>query len=215
MFRKLKIQMVIFDLPTIINDKALIHNSIYHTVRLINPNIKKQELLPFYNTHRNEIIEHFVNQQKISSPEIIKQNLASEFHYFFKKELLMNPKNLLIHKQIPTLFSTLKDDNIKVVITSDYSSYIQDSIINQFYFKDKIDEFWFDSSISNINNNIKTLSINNKLDNINKVITVNNYLSQQTNFKITHITINKHSKIKINDSNIVVVPCIMDITSYF
>ena len=211
MFRKLKIQMVIFDLPTIINDKALIHNSIHHTVRLINPNIKKQELLPFYNTHRNEIIEYFVNQQKHSSPEIIKQNLASEFHYFFKKELLKNQKNLLIHKQIPTLFSALKDNNIKVAINSDYSSYIQDSMINQFYLKDKIDDFLFDSNIFGINKRIKNLLIRNNLDNPNKVITVNNYLSNHDH-KYNNITIKKDIE-KNNDSDMIVT-CIMDIEKY-
>ena len=44
MFRKFKIQMVVFNLPTIINDKELIHNSMLHTIRLINPNIKKEQL---------------------------------------------------------------------------------------------------------------------------------------------------------------------------
>jgi len=212
--------MVVFNLPTIINDKELIHNSMLHTIRLINPNIKKEQLLPFYNLHRNDIINYFVNKQKINSPQIVKTNLASEFHYFLKKELINNQKNLLIHKKIPILFSTLKNNNIKVGITSDYSVNIQDSIMNHSYFKDKVDDFMFDINIFSTNstilkcnsNKINILLRRNEIIEYNRVIIVNNYLSQQYP-KFNNITIMKDKKINMDNSNLT-VSCIMDIEKH-
>ena len=78
--------MIICDMAgTIIQEKGIVYNSLFNTIRLIKPNLQKSEINKFYGCNKKEIIDYFVDLEKMNSPEIVKNNLNSEFNYYLKK----------------------------------------------------------------------------------------------------------------------------------
>ena len=87
MFKLSHTRMLVCDMAgTIIQERGIVYNALFNTVKLINPMIERREINNFYGCNKKEVIDYFVDQQEIDSPEIVKSNLNSEFNYFLKKE---------------------------------------------------------------------------------------------------------------------------------
>ena len=91
MFCKNSIKMIVCDMAgTIIQENGIVYNSLYHTIRLINPNLKREDINKFHGCSKKEVIDFFVDKERMNSPEVVKSNLNSEFNYFLKKEYSIN-----------------------------------------------------------------------------------------------------------------------------
>ena len=77
----------------------------------------------------------------MNSPEIVKNNLNSEFNYYLKKEYKNNKDISLIHHNLPSFFNALKQQDIKIALNTGYNKEIQKLLINKFNLNDSIDDF--------------------------------------------------------------------------
>ena len=101
MFRISSTKMLICDMAgTTIQEKGIVYNSLYRTIKLIHPNLQKNDIKPFGGAKKREVIKYFVNKRKMDSPEVVINNLDSEFNYFLKKEYQNNPSVKLIHPNL-------------------------------------------------------------------------------------------------------------------
>jgi phosphoglycolate phosphatase len=125
MFRITSTKMLICDMAgTTIQEKGIVYNSLYKTIRLVYPELKKEDIKEFGGAKKREVIKYFVNKRKMDSPEVVINNLDSEFNYFLKKEYQENPSVKLIDPNLPNFFNALRDQNIKIQdIIKKYKNY--------------------------------------------------------------------------------------------
>ena len=219
MFRQYKINMIVFDISSsIINDRQIIHNSLFNTIKLIRPNIQKNEILKLHNYSKNQVIDYHVNIEKMDSPDIVKQNLYSEFNYFLKKEYIHNDNVSLTDDNIPELFISLRDKGIKIALNSYYPTSIQDMIINRFDLIDKVDDFISPDQVIYKKKNsdlIYTLLNRNNIRNPSNVIKVgDNIFNMSKNFHtVSILSCYNETKIKNFNSDII-LKSIMDIENH-
>ena len=91
MFSRNSIKMIVSDMAgTIIQENGIVYNALYNTIKLINPNLKKEEINNFHGCSKKEVIDFFVDKERMNSPEVVKSNLNSEFNYYLKKEYTEN-----------------------------------------------------------------------------------------------------------------------------
>ena len=83
------------------------------------------EINRFYGCNKKEVIDFFVDVEKMNSPEIVKNNLNSEFNYYLKKEYQNNKNVTLIHHNLPCFFYALRDQDIKIALNTGYNKEIQ------------------------------------------------------------------------------------------
>ena len=142
MFRTTSTKMLICDMAgTTIQEKGIVYNSLYRTIRLIHPNLQKNDIKPFGGAKKREVIKYFVNKKKMDSPEVVINNLDSEFNYFLKKEYQENPSVQLIHPNLPSFFNSLRDQDIKICLNTGYNKEIQQLLIDKFNMTDFIDDY--------------------------------------------------------------------------
>ena len=142
MFRLSQTKMLVCDMAgTIIQEKGIVYNALFNTVRLIDKNLLRSDINKFYGFNKTEVIDHFVDKKKMNSPEIVKMNLNSEFNYFLKKEYLNNYNVSLIDKNIPYFFNALRDHDIKITLNTGYNREIQKLLIDKFKLNDYIDDY--------------------------------------------------------------------------
>ena len=98
MFRISSTKMLICDMAgTTIQEKGIVYNSLYKTIKLVHPNLQKKDIKQFGGAKKREVIKHFVNKMKMESPEVVINNLDSEFNYFLKKEYQNNQMHKALH----------------------------------------------------------------------------------------------------------------------
>ena len=116
MFRIASTKMLICDMAgTTIQEKGIVYNSLYKTIKLVCPDLQKKDIKQFGGAKKREVIKFFVNQKKLDSPEVIINNLDSEFNCFLKKEYEENPAVQLINPNLPSFFNALREQDIKIL----------------------------------------------------------------------------------------------------
>ena len=142
MFRISSTKMIICDMAgTTIQEKGIVHNSLYRTIKLIHPNLQKKDIKPFSGAKKREVIKFFVTKLKMNSPEVVINNLDSEFNYFLKKEYQENPSVKLIDPKLPSFFNNLREKDIKICLNTGYNKEIQQLLIDKFNMTDFIDDY--------------------------------------------------------------------------
>ena len=142
MFRLSQTRMLVCDMAgTIIQEKGIVYNALYKTIKLIEPNLQRNEINKFYGYNKSEVIDYYVDRQKNNSSVIIKRNLNSEFNYFLKKEYQNNPNVSLINKNLPNFFNALRDQDIKITLNTGYNNEIQKLLIDKFELNNCIDDY--------------------------------------------------------------------------
>ena len=142
MFRISSTKMLICDMAgTTIQEKGIVYNSLYKTIKLIHPNLQKNDIKQFGGAKKREVIKYFVTKLKMNSPEVVINNLDSEFNYFLKKEYQENPSVQLIHPNLPSFFNSLRDQDIKICLNTGYNKEIQKLLIDKFNMTDFIDDY--------------------------------------------------------------------------
>ena len=149
MFKLSQTRMLICDMAgTIIQERGIVYNALFNTVKLINPTIERREINNFYGCNKTEIIDYFVDQQKMDSPEVVKSNLNSEFNYFLKKEYTENPNVTLIHENLPYFFNALREQDIKICLNTGYNKDIQKLLIDKFNLSEYVDDYISSQEVS-------------------------------------------------------------------
>lgn len=181
MFSKNSIKMIVCDMAgTIIQENGIVYNSLYNTIRLINPNLKREDINKFHGCSKKEVIDFFVDKERMNSPEIVKSNLNSEFNYFLKKEYSINRTVKLIDNNLPSFFNALRDQDIKVCLNTGYNKEIQKLLIDKFNLNDSIDDFISSSEVSRgrpYPHMINTLMKRNNVDDSKNVIKIGDSLA--------------------------------------
>ncbi len=141
--------MIVCDMAgTIIQENGIVYKALYNTVKLINPRMKREEINDFHGCSKREVINYFVDKERMNSPEVVKRNLDSEFNYFLKKEYTENPNVTLINNNIPSFFNALRDQDIKICLNTGYNKDIQKLLIDKFNLHENIDDYISSEEVS-------------------------------------------------------------------
>lgn len=142
MFRSKSIRMLVCDMAgTTIQERGIVYNSLYKTVKLIKPKLMKSEIEQFSGYNKLEVIKYFVEQQKMDSPTTVINNLDSEFNYYLKKEYSNNDSVKLIHPALLPYFNVLRYNDIKICLNTGYNKDIQNLLIDKLGMLDYIDDY--------------------------------------------------------------------------
>jgi phosphonatase-like hydrolase len=134
--------MLICDMAgTTVQEKGIVYNSLFNTIKLIKPNLIKSEISKFSGYNKNEVIKYYVDKQKMDSPIIVLNNLKSEFNYYLKKEYSNNNSVNLIHPNLPLFFNLLREQDIKICLNTGYNKDIQNLLIDKLNLLDCIDDY--------------------------------------------------------------------------
>ena len=176
MFRLSNTKMLVCDMAgTIIQERGIVYNALFNTIRLIDKNLSRSNINKFYGFNKTEVIDHFVDKKKMDSPEVVKMNLNSEFNYFLKKEYSNNSNVSLINKNIPHFFNALRDHDIKIALNTGYNREIQKLLIDKFELNDCIDDYISSEEVKKGRPQpfmIKELMKRNSIDDSNQVIKI-------------------------------------------
>ena len=181
MFSRNSIKMIVSDMAgTIIQENGIVYNALYNTIKLINPILKREEINNFHGCSKKEVIDFFVDKERMNSPEVVKSNLNSEFNYYLKKEYTENPSVTLIDKNLPSFFNALRDQDIKICLNTGYNKDIQKLLIDKFNLNDSIDDFISSTQVSRgrpYPHMINTLMRRNSIDDPKSVIKIGDSLA--------------------------------------
>ena len=176
MFGLRSTKMIIFDMAgTTIQEKGIVYNSLYKTIKLVHPNLQKNDIKPFGGAKKKEVIKYFVTKLKMNSPEVVINNLDSEFNYFLKKEYQNNSSVKLIHPNLPSFFNSLRDQDIKICLNTGYNKEIQNLLIDKFNMTEFIDDYISSEEVTKGRPSpymIHELMERNRVSDINEVVKV-------------------------------------------
>ena len=142
MFRFKSIKMLVCDMAgTTVQERGIVYNSLYNTIKLIKPALMKSEIAQFSGYNKLEVIKYFVEKQKMNSPTTVINNLDSEFNYYLKKEYQNNDSVKLIHPALLSYFNVLRYNDIKICLNTGYNKDIQNLLIDKLGMLDYIDDY--------------------------------------------------------------------------
>ncbi len=142
MFRSKSIKMLVCDMSgTTIQERGIVYNSLYNTIKLIKPNLMKSEISKFSGHRKNEVIKHFVEKEKMNSSTTVINNLKSEYNYYLKKEYSNNDSVKLIHNALLPYFNVIRYNGIKVCLNTEHNKDIQNLLIDKLGMLDYIDDY--------------------------------------------------------------------------
>ena len=142
MFRSKSIRMLVCDMAgTTIQERGIVYNSLYNTIKLIKPDLMKSEIAQFSGHNKLEVIKYFVEEQKMNSPTTVINNLDSEFNYYLKKEYSNNDSVKLIHPALLSYFNVLRYNDTKICLNTGYNKDIQNLLIDKLGMLDYIDDY--------------------------------------------------------------------------
>ena len=65
MFRISNTKMLVCDMAgTIIQERGIVYNALFNTIRLIDKNLSRSNINKFYGFNKTEVIDHFVDKKK-------------------------------------------------------------------------------------------------------------------------------------------------------
>ena len=142
MFKYSAKRLLISDMAgTTIQEKGIVYNSLFNTIKLIKPDLTKNDIAKFTGHNKVDVIKHFVNKQKMDSPNVVIRNLNSEFNYYLKKEYMNNPSVQLISPNLPVFFNMLRYNGIKIALNTGYNIDIQNLLVDKLNMINFIDDY--------------------------------------------------------------------------
>ena len=134
--------MLVCDMAgTTIQEKGIVYNSLFNTIKLIKPDLLRSDISRFAGYNKNEVIKYYVDQQRMNSPDVVLRNLKSEFNYYLKKEYINNDSVKLMDKNMPSFFNLLREYDIKICLNTGYNKDIQNLLIDKLNLLDCIDDY--------------------------------------------------------------------------
>ena len=176
MFKYSAKRLLISDMAgTTIQEKNIVYNSLFNTIKMIKPNLMKVEISKFSGHNKIEVIRHFVKEEKMDSPNTVIRNLNSEFNYFLKKEYMNNSSVKLIKPELPEYFNMLRYNGVRVALNTGYNMDIQNLLIDKLNMFNFIDDYISSEEVTKgrpYPYMIHELMERNNIDNVSEVIKV-------------------------------------------
>lgn len=139
------IKMLVFDMAgTTLNEKGIVYETLYDTMKNFGLNIKKEDISKWHGANKYEVLNNYLTNDENVSKEIkrcIKEQLYSNFDHNLKERYFSSSNIELIDKNLPELFDNIRMKNIKISLNTGYSKEIQDSIIKKLNMKEYIDDY--------------------------------------------------------------------------
>ena len=126
---------------TTIQEKGIVYNSLFNTIKLIKRDLTKDDIAKFTGHNKIDVIKHFVNAQKMDSPNVVIRNLNSEFNYFLKKEYMNNSSVKLISPILPDYFNVLRYNGVRIALNTGYNIDIQNLLVDKLNMINFIDDY--------------------------------------------------------------------------
>jgi phosphonatase-like hydrolase len=181
MFKYSAKRLLISDMAgTTIQEKGIVYNSLFNTIKLIKPNLMKGEIAKFTGHNKIEVIKHFVKEEKMDSPNTVIRNLNSEFNYFLKKEYMNNSSVTLIKPELPEYFNMLRFNGVRVALNTGYNMDIQNLLIDKLNMFNFIDDYISSEEVTKgrpYPYMVHELMERNNIDNVSEVIKVGDTIS--------------------------------------
>ena len=142
MFKYSAKRLLIADMAgTTIHEKGIVYNSLFNTIKLIKSDLTKTDIAKFAGHNKMDVIKHFVNVQKMDSPNVVIRNLNSEFNYYLKKEYMNNSSIKLISPKLPEYLNMLRYNGVKVALNTGYNIDIQNLLVDKLNMINFIDDY--------------------------------------------------------------------------
>ena len=176
MFKYSAKKLIVSDMAgTTIQEQGIVYSALYQTIKIIKPYVMKSDITKFTGHKKSDVIKHFVDEEKISSPKNVIRNLNSEFNYFLKKEYMDNPTVKLIHPELPDYFNMLRYNGVRVALNTGYNMEIQNLLIDKLNMINFIDDYISSEEVTHgrpFPYMIHELMERNNIDNISEVVKV-------------------------------------------
>ena len=112
------IKMLVFDMAgTTINEKGIVYETLYDTMKNFGLNIKKEDISKWHGANKYEVLNNYLtNDDKVSNEikRCIKEQLHSNFDNNLKERYFSSSNIELIDKKLPELFDNIRMKNIKI-----------------------------------------------------------------------------------------------------
>ena len=176
------IKMFVFDMAgTTVNEKGIIYDTIYDTLKLLNYNVYKDDMWSWHGRSKNEILLYYLNNKyNNANPYEIHNNnniLKHELLSTFKTNLKINYFNKgnikLMNYRMPDLFNKIRDEGVKITLNTGYDAEIQQTIIDTLKMDAFIDDYVSSDDVLNgrpYPDMIRLLMKRNEITNPNEVI---------------------------------------------
>lgn len=139
------IKMLVFDMAgTTINEKGIVYETLYDTMKNFGLNIKKEDISKWHGANKYEVLNNYLtNDDKVSNEikRCIKEQLHSNFDNNLKERYFSSSNIELIDKKLPELFDNIRMKNIKISLNTGYSKEIQECIIKKLNMNEYIDDY--------------------------------------------------------------------------
>ncbi len=139
------IKMLVFDMAgTTLNEKGIVYETLYDTMKNFGLNIKKKDIVKWHGSNKYEVLNNYLTNDDNVSKEIkrcIKEQLYSNFDNNLKERYFSSSNIELIDKNLPELFDNIRMKNIKISLNTGYSKEIQESIIKKLNMNEYIDDY--------------------------------------------------------------------------
>ncbi len=142
------VKLLVFDMAgTTINEKGIVYDTLYNTIKNFGLNITRNELSNWYGCNKYEVLNHFLYKDKknIKMDQIqkcVQEQLYSNFDNNLKeKYFAFNSDIEVIDEKLPDILYNLKKKDIKISLNTGYSKDIQESIIKKLNMNELIDDY--------------------------------------------------------------------------
>lgn len=212
---------------TTINDSKLIFNTLYKTIRDYDIYIEKEEIKKWNKIDSVSILKKYINSDiEYKYNDAIFPQMLNSFKTNLKNEYLKIPEIELINPELPTLFNSIREQNIKIGLYTEYPVEIQRKIIDTLNMNDYIDAYISkDQVLYNVNstsyttNSFRILMNTLKINNSCQVVTIGDSISDINESKNINIgcnigvlTGNNNHKELIDNGADLVLNSVMDIS---
>ena len=139
------VNLLVFDMAgTTINEKGIVYQTLYDTIKNFGLNISKNDINNWHGSNKYEVLNHYLTNDKDVSLEIrkcIQEQLHSNFDNNLKERYFTSDNIELIDPQLPELFHKIRKKDIKISLNTGYSKEIQESIIKKLNMNEFIDDY--------------------------------------------------------------------------
>lgn len=140
-----KIRALVCDMAgTTVNEKGIIYKTLYETIKNFGLHIKEEnEINKWHGANKHDVLDHYLQK---TFHDKTKQNLLRyKLHTIFENNLINNysePGNIsLIHEDLPLLFNSLREKDIRIFLNTGYPKNIQKIIIDKLNMNDFVDDY--------------------------------------------------------------------------
>lgn len=139
------VKLLVFDMAgTTVNEHGIVYETLYTTMNNYGLNVSRDEIQHWHGANKYEVLNNYLGK-KYSGNDIISKNIRQQLHTNFDKNLkdryFLNNDITLIDTKLPELFTSLRENNIKIALNTGYSKEIQGAIIDKLRMGEFIDTY--------------------------------------------------------------------------